>query len=179
MALHEAPEEHDTIRLLDEMRSIFNGHKAVSTQEVIRGLVDIEDAPYAIWWGRQVAEADANPDKSSGLWKSLGAKLARELHDFGVKPGMAFDGERSFRGYERTDLEPVWERYLPLYPAKDAEEAEHAEPGAGTGTRRFCVFYEFCIFCTYPRELPGLRGRLGRAGLHRPRERLPELLREG
>jgi len=127
VALHEAPEEHDTIRLLDEMRSIFNGHKAVSTQEVIRGLVDIEDAPYAIWWGKQVAEADASPDKSSGLWKSLGAKLARELHDFNLRPKMAFDGERTFRGYERAELEPVWERYLPHYPAKDAEDANDAE----------------------------------------------------
>jgi hypothetical protein len=128
VGLHESPEEHDTIRLLDEMRTIFNGHKAVSTQEVIRGLVDIEDAPYAIWWAKQVAEADASPDKSSGLWKSLGAKLARELHDFGVKPGMAFDGERSFRGYERADLAPLWERYLPRIPSEYAEDAEHAEP---------------------------------------------------
>jgi hypothetical protein len=131
ISLHEVQgDEHDAIRLLADMHYVFDGHKALPTKDVVRGLVDIEDAPYAIWWAKQVAEADANPDKSPGLWQSLGAKLSRELKGFNVKPKDAYDGERKFKGYERSDLEPLWERYL-LYPSEVAELAELAEtPGS-------------------------------------------------
>jgi Protein of unknown function (DUF3631) len=121
------PEDHDAVRLLADLKSIFNGHKALSTQEVVRGLVDVEDAPYAIWWAKQVAEADASPEKSTGLWKSLGAKLARELRVFDVKPTVAYDGERTFRGYEVSDLEPLWDRYLRGDPSEDVEDEEDVE----------------------------------------------------
>jgi Protein of unknown function (DUF3631) len=134
IALHQAhADQHDTIRLLSDLRSIFDGHKALSTKDVIRALVDIEDAPYAIWWARQVADADANPDKSPGLWQSLGAKLSRELKEFEVKPRKAYDGERKFKGYERADLEPLWERYLPAPVGTPSELGELRELGESPG----------------------------------------------
>ena len=47
---------------------------------------------------------------------------------------MAYDGERTFRGYEVADLEPLWDRYLPGIPAEDAEDAEDADTHARTRT---------------------------------------------
>jgi len=43
--------------------------------------------------------------------KSIGKSLAGILKPFGVKAkNPRIEGER-VRGYERTDLEPIWERY--------------------------------------------------------------------
>ena len=48
-------------------------------------------------------------------------RLARILKRFGVKPKqLRIDGKKE-RGYERGDLEPVWERYTPTR-AEDPQE---------------------------------------------------------
>ncbi len=124
IGLHsERSDENNSILLPEASREIFDGQVVVRSKDFIRNLVDIEDGPWAIWWGKDLADADGNPDKADAIFKKLGAKLARELKVFGIGPKVLRIGEATPRGYEREAFEPIWERYLPVPYATDETDA--------------------------------------------------------
>lgn len=80
------------LRLLDDIRSIFEGERMTS-RDLMQALNEIEEAP----WGKGTIHLNTH-------------YLARMLRNYGVKP-KAFGGGR-VRGYFRKDFEEPWALYL-------------------------------------------------------------------
>jgi len=133
ISLHSSrSDENNSILLLAGSREIFDGQGSIRSTDFIRGLVALENGPWAIWWGKDLADADGNPEKADAIFKKLGAKLAGELKLFGIEPKRLRDGATTFRGYDREAFEPHWERYLPPVPLGDGTHATHGTPQVAT-----------------------------------------------
>lgn len=84
------------IRLLTDIRDIFDGRSQISTRDLLEALHEIDDAPWGEWYGK--------PLTARGL-----AKL---LTPYRVTPALRrVRGERS-RGYFAADFADAWERYV-------------------------------------------------------------------
>jgi Protein of unknown function (DUF3631) len=85
------------MRLLAEIQMVFAQDDHLTTAELLRRLHDLEDAPWADWYG--------SPLSGRGLAKLLGPyrvmPVKRRVH-----------GEQS-RGYFRADFADAWTRYVP------------------------------------------------------------------
>lgn len=85
------------MRLLAEIRLVFGDEDHLTTAELLRRLHDLEDGPWADWYGV--------PLSGRGLAKLLGpyrvVPVKRRIH-----------GEQS-RGYFRADFADAWTRYVP------------------------------------------------------------------
>jgi hypothetical protein len=100
-------------KLLSDIRSIFDDTKAdrLSTKDMLEALVALEtDAPWAEWW-----EFDL---KNQNI-KSCGAKLARKLKQYGIKPSVFRASGELARGYARKDFEQSWNRYCPRFESEN------------------------------------------------------------
>ena len=107
------------ILLLGDLRELFDEYGAcrLASQQIVDRLTDREDRPWPEWRrGRPLSTQ----------------QLATLLRHFDVRPRqMKIDGKK-VRGYERADLEEVWERYTPAQaPDSDAPSA----PGTPGTTR--------------------------------------------
>jgi len=102
------------IRLLADCRTVFDGHDALSTSELIERLYALEEAP----WGE---------------WQIRPKRLADLLRPYGIRSCGIRVGDRTPRGYRREDFEGEWRRYLPDLPSQNATSATTAltsqEPG--------------------------------------------------
>jgi hypothetical protein len=86
------------IRLLADLRTVFSGRDAMTTDAVLTALHELEEAP----WGELVGG------------KPLNARgLAKRLAGYDVKPKSVRIGAKVVRGYAREDLADAWSRYLP------------------------------------------------------------------
>ena len=111
------------VLLLSDLRELFDEFDAcrLASQQIVDALTDREDRPWPEWRrGRPLSTQ----------------QLATLLRHFDVRPRqMKIDGKK-VRGYERADLEEVWERYTPAQaPDSDAPSAP-GTPGtthAGSG----------------------------------------------
>jgi hypothetical protein len=84
------------IRLLEDLRTVFNGREHVFTEEIVNSLVEMELAPWGDIRG-----------------KALDARsLARRLDKYQVKPRTIRVRDRTGKGYHRADLLDVWSRYV-------------------------------------------------------------------
>ena len=86
------------VRLLADIKAIFEERKAdrLSSGQLADILVAIEEAPWGDLRG-----------------KSLDPRtLARRLRPYGIKPHVIRIGDATPRGYERTDFEDAWGRYI-------------------------------------------------------------------
>jgi Protein of unknown function (DUF3631)/Domain of unknown function (DUF3854) len=85
------------VRLLTDLLAVFHDDKvpALSTETVLDKLHDIEEAPWADWYGR--------PLDARGL--------AKMLKPYGIKSGTVRIGEETAKGYRREDLWDAWKRY--------------------------------------------------------------------
>ena len=84
---------------LAAIRDAFQEDDRLSTSELIDRLLDRDDPPFPNWWLKEPAK------------KVIGKSLAKLLKPFGVKAKkFRIEGEQ-MRGYDRTDLDPVFERY--------------------------------------------------------------------
>ncbi len=92
-------------KLLADIREVFGQREYLATEELLMALHDVPDAPWSEWYGKPLT----------------GRGLAVLLDRFRVGPQQRrIEGGTKIRGYFRTDLEDVWERYLsrldPLVP---------------------------------------------------------------
>jgi hypothetical protein len=85
------------IRLLADLRTIFEGEESLPTKDVLARLCSLEDAPW-------------NDLKGKPIWDR---QLSQRLGEYGVKPKTVRIGAGTPRGYTRADLHDVWRRYLP------------------------------------------------------------------
>jgi hypothetical protein len=83
-------------RLLADLREVFGDRDVMSSAEICRGLVAMEEAPWADMYGKPI---DAR-------------RLAKMLHAYRVGSTKIRIGESSVRGYRREDLHDTWRRYV-------------------------------------------------------------------
>ena len=85
------------MRLLAEIKMVFGNDDHVTTADLLRRLHDLEDAPWADWYGSPLS----------------GRGLAKLLLPYRVTPMQRrVHGEKS-RGYFRSDFTDAWKRYVP------------------------------------------------------------------
>jgi Protein of unknown function (DUF3631) len=104
----ERLDDHESLRLrlLRDIRSVFQQRdeergkrvKGIATVSLIAALRDMEEAPWALYYGRGI-----DPNDLSNL-----------LHHYGIKPTTirVRKGEKPRKGYKRDALHEAWERYL-------------------------------------------------------------------
>ncbi len=105
------------IQLLSDLRTVFDtaGEDRLSTDELIQKLTGIPESP----WG----DLRGKPLDS----RSLAARLGK----YEIKPKQQKIFNKNVRGYERTDFEDAWSRYLPSSSIENATSATNATTCAG------------------------------------------------
>jgi len=98
------------IRLLADLRIVFGDLDQLSTEDALRGLCELDEAPWGELYG-------GKPMNARGL--------ARRLGQYGIGSTKLRVGDSTPRGYRRADLWDAWLRYLPA--AAGTEQTEHAE----------------------------------------------------
>src|SRR5262249_52527212 len=149
------------VRLLADLRMVFGQSEALSTKEILRRLIELDESPWGDIKGRQLDDRG----------------LAQRLRHYSIKSkNLKLDGS-VVKGYSRLDLHDPWERYLPALADKSATSATSAtEPNisgsavaqiaqlAGNGGEvsqhqcQYCGKYGETLDCHYG----GTAGRLHR-----------------
>jgi hypothetical protein len=106
------------IRLLADIRKAFNGQESMSTENILKSLCELEEAPWADMRGKAL---DAR-------------KLARILKPYGVESRTVRIGGRTPKGYTKEDLWDPWIRYLGEPPQESATSATNATGVSGKWT---------------------------------------------
>jgi hypothetical protein len=120
MTAAEAQQDEDTsasVRLLADLRQAFQAAdaEALYTSTILEALHQLEDAPWADWYGHPLATRD----------------LAKLLRPYQVESkNIREHGTGTPRkGYARADLHDAWARYVPLQPLQEPEPT--GQPGNG------------------------------------------------
>ncbi len=100
------------IRLLGDLRDIFDGARAMPTEDILARLRALDAAPWADLKG---APLDARG-------------LARLLDDYDITSKKVKVDGRSAWGYRAEHLADAWTRYLPPPTPAETEPAEPPEP---------------------------------------------------
>jgi hypothetical protein len=87
------------IRLLGDLRTVFGTVDKKTTDEILRALHAIDEAPWGDMRGKPMTDRD----------------LARLLRPYDIKPKLVKISGDVSRGYYRADLTDAWRRYLPLH----------------------------------------------------------------
>jgi hypothetical protein len=95
------------IRLLADLRSVFEGREKISTDDIIEALCNLDESPWGDLRGKQI---DARG-------------LARRLRPYDIKPSRIRLGAETLRGYTAESLHDAWSRYLPPLSDKCATSA--------------------------------------------------------
>ena len=90
------------IRLLTDLRSIFESEQELPSKAILDRLQGLPESPWGDLHGKPLDERG----------------LAKRLRAYGVKPKTIRTGAGTPRGYSRADLEDEWRRYLPATPDK-------------------------------------------------------------
>lgn len=97
--------------LLIDIAAIFSqkGCDQLPSAELVESLAAIEGRPWAEW-GKHRKPISAN-------------QLATQLRRFGVSPDSIKFGEKTLRGYRRSDFDEAFERYLPASHVPECNSA--------------------------------------------------------
>lgn len=99
-------------KLLSDIRTLFRKDKQeIGTQELVSELNSLIDSPWANLKERQLSDRD----------------LATRLKKYDVSPSKIRIGEKTIRGYRRTDFTDAWDRWCPALTPQEAEHPEHPE----------------------------------------------------
>jgi hypothetical protein len=95
------------VKLLADVLAVFNDARAdrLATHTILDKLCAMEESPWGDLRGKPL---DAR-------------RLAQMLGSYRIKPEVRRDGEKTYRGYARADLEDAWSRYLDPLPAPPPE----------------------------------------------------------
>jgi hypothetical protein len=106
------------VRLLGDLRTIFEGHDVLSTDSILGALNGLEESP----WGEI---ANGKPLNARGL--------ARRLRPYGVSSKTFRIGTTTPKGYAAADFADAWERYVPSSRQKSATSATVDASPSGQG----------------------------------------------
>lgn len=98
------------IRLLTDLRVVFENENELSSKSILHALNALEESPWGDLRGKPMDERG----------------LANRLKEYGVKSRSIRIGGSTPKGYRRDDLYEVWNRYLPAIPDKSATGATSA-----------------------------------------------------
>lgn len=101
------------IRLLADIRRVWDGGDGMHTVALLEALNGLDDAP----WG----DLKGKPLDPRGL--------ARFLREYQIRPADVRKGDVVLKGYQRSDLHDTWLRYLPADSATSATSATCAGCG--------------------------------------------------
>lgn len=107
--LHESTDVEDSstgVLLLAHVREVFDERPdrvAVSTEELLSGLVDNPEGPWARWWSVD----------TDGQKRSSASGLARKLRPYGIRPKRVKIEGTALHGYRREQFVDAWDRYAP------------------------------------------------------------------
>jgi hypothetical protein len=107
------------VRLLTDLRTVFGERDAMTTDDILKALHELDEAP----WAELVA---GKPINARGL--------SVRLKPYGVKPKNLRNGGFVAKGYKREDLADAWLRYAPPSPDETATSATGATQSAVDGT---------------------------------------------
>jgi hypothetical protein len=86
------------VRLLADLRAIFEGHDQLSTASILESLAALDEAPWGDMFGKPIDSR----------------RLAKMLGKYGAHPKVVRIGDTTPRGYTREALSDLWRRYLPV-----------------------------------------------------------------
>ncbi|MGW3042483.1 DUF3631 domain-containing protein [Kitasatospora sp. NPDC001159] len=105
------------IRLLTDLRDIFNGAERMLSAELLSKLAELDDAPWA--------DLDGKPITARALARMLGDYVTADNDP--IKPRNIKTGPKSSaKGYYAADLADAWLRYCPPRPPRSQESATAA-----------------------------------------------------
>ncbi|MFJ1932674.1 DUF3631 domain-containing protein [Kitasatospora sp. NPDC088160] len=105
------------IRLLADLRDIFDGAERMLSAELLSKLAELDDAPWA--------DLDGRPITARALAKMLGDYVTADTDP--IKPRNIKTGPKSSaKGYYAADLSDAWLRYCPPRPPRSQEAATAA-----------------------------------------------------
>ncbi|MDP3089634.1 MAG: DUF3631 domain-containing protein [Nitrospira sp.] len=84
------------VRLLKDLRTVFGDRECASTNDLLAGLIDVEDSPWGDLKGKPLD----------------GRRLAKLLRPYDITPKPIRIETSVFKGYTRADLHDAWTRYL-------------------------------------------------------------------
>ena len=164
--LHGVEGDTDSVGtlLLRHLKAAFEDAGApleMTSAEILQRLIDREDGPWPAWWGRDV---------ESNRYGGPASRVARLLKPFAVEPRRVGARESRQRGYRRSDLEPVWARYIqepsPLFhadghtdTARSPDDSEPLQLQPGTSSDlvvSVCPLIERPVETAEPRERPAI-----------------------
>jgi hypothetical protein len=96
------------VRLLMDLREAFGSSDQMASEDILAGLLKIDDAPWAEIHGKQLDHRG----------------LARRLGKYGIKSRNVRIQDRVFKGYKREDLHDAWLRYLGSSAGSTTENKE-------------------------------------------------------
>jgi hypothetical protein len=107
-----ADDASEGVRLLSDIRDVFTARDvaAVPTAELLSALIEIEDAPWAERWSRDI-EAGSYRRPASRLARLLG-RGAFEVRPTKIRTGFG-RGSPTAQGYRSDDFADAWARYCP------------------------------------------------------------------
>jgi hypothetical protein len=106
------------VLLLSHIRRVFGetGTDRLPTPDLLRGLVELEEGPWARWWAADVAAAERIDGPAP---RRAGADLSHQLKPLHKSDGQPIKprvfktaGRRTARGYLLEDFEDAFRRYL-------------------------------------------------------------------
>jgi hypothetical protein len=89
-------DESVSTRLLADIRTVFGDRDRIATRNLLDGLRELEESPWADWFGKPLTAA----------------KLNRLLHDFSIHSRTVRLDDRTAKGFQREQFEDAWARYL-------------------------------------------------------------------
>jgi hypothetical protein len=98
------------IRLLADLRTVFNGDDSRSTESLLKALHNLDESPWSDMKGKPLDDRG----------------LASRLRKYGVHPKVLRIGMSTPRGYVRADFADAWDRYLPPFQSEIATSATPA-----------------------------------------------------
>lgn len=106
------------VQLLADLRTVFETRRYLATATIIEKLLALPESTWVDLRGKQL-------DSKS---------LSRLLRRYEIGPKQLRDGSRNIRGYERSDLEDPWSRYLPADQISNQSSEKNATNATGATT---------------------------------------------
>lgn len=114
----EHVDDSSGIRLLADVRSVFGADEEMATVKLLEKLHNLEEAPWRDWHGKPLTAA-----RFAALLKPFGIGRGGPRKTLWIKDETG--SKKTVKGYERSEFEDAWGRYLPVNPLSNGESGEN------------------------------------------------------
>jgi len=110
-------------QLLADIKKVFSekGVDRISSVDLAEALGKMEDSPWAEWGKHEKP--------------ITGPQVARQLDRYDIHPHSIRDGAKVFKGYEASDFEDAWSRYLPPPPGEGLQTVTRLQPSVDAANK--------------------------------------------